>query len=83
MGEGKRPDILHRFHGFAFGGNLLSFRSLYPSVKAVKAKNKTFSIDARVRARGKGSEGGRFISEVNATPSEVEKTTSEVDRCSP
>ena len=60
MGEGKRPDVLHRFHGFAFGGNLLFFRSLYPTVKAVKAKNKTFSIDARVRARGKRV-GGRKI----------------------
>ena len=54
MGEGKRPDVLHRFHEFTFRGNFLFFRSLYPSVKAVKAKNKTFSIDARVRARGKG-----------------------------
>ena len=54
MGEGKRPDVLHRFHEFTFGGNFLFFRILYPSVKAVKAKNKTFSIDVRVRARGKG-----------------------------
>ena len=39
---------------------MLFFRSLYPTVKAVKAKNKTFSIDARVRARGKRV-GGRKI----------------------
>ena len=52
MGEGKRPDVLHRFHEFTFRGNFLFFRSLYPSVKAVKAKNKTFSIDARAYARG-------------------------------
>ena len=39
--------------------------------------------DARVRARAReeriGMERGKFTSEINATPSEVEKTTSEGD----
>ena len=60
MGEGKRPDVLHRFYEFIFRGNFLFFRSLYSSVKAVKAKKQDFHIDARVRARGKRV-GGRKI----------------------
>ena len=65
------------FTGFAFIHNTFIFKSLSLQVKAVKAKNTTYSSDARVRAREKAMERGNFTSELNSTTSEIEKTTSE------
>ena len=80
--KAKGPSAFTAFTGFSFTDKSLIYSGLGILVKAMKAKTRLSCSDARVTrayAREKTNRNrGRFISEINATTSEVEKTISKV-----